>query len=264
MLLKRTGLPEEGELLLCEVSNIHFHSVFVKILEYNIDGMVHISEIAPGRIRNIRDYVKEGKYIVCNVLRVNVEKKHVDLSLRRVNERERVFKNNQIKLEQRSEKIVEQVAKELKLDKKKLYTDVTTELFKDYSWLYDAFLEVSEEKITFDKYKLDKKVLELLTTFVKQQIKPPLARIQMLYDIKTYVPDGVEVVKKAFSDVRKNVKGNFILKYEGGSKYLAEITAENFPICEDVLKQITTILEGYFSNPESLFSFEKKDVKASA
>jgi translation initiation factor 2 subunit 1 len=101
-MIKKTGFPEEGELLLCTVTKIFGHSVFVNIEEYGRSGMVHISEISPGRIRNLRDYVVEGKKIVCAVLRVNKEKGHVDLSLRRVNEGQRRKKLEQIKQEQKT------------------------------------------------------------------------------------------------------------------------------------------------------------------
>ena len=89
MLYKKQGFPEESELVMCTVSNIQYHSVFADLDEYGRQGMIHISEISPGRIRNIRDYVKEGKKIVCKVLRVNSERGHIDLSLRRVNEAQR-------------------------------------------------------------------------------------------------------------------------------------------------------------------------------
>jgi len=62
MFYKKKGLPEENSIVLCTVKKILFHSIFVDLDEYqNQDGMIHISEIAPGRIRNIRDYVAEGK-----------------------------------------------------------------------------------------------------------------------------------------------------------------------------------------------------------
>ena len=61
MYYKKSDLPEEGEILLCTVTNIQYSSVFVKMDENDKSGMIHISEIAAGRIRNIRDYVKEGK-----------------------------------------------------------------------------------------------------------------------------------------------------------------------------------------------------------
>src|SRR3989304_3207775 len=62
---RKKGFPEEHELLICTVTKVDLQGVFVSIDEYAIQGMIHISEIAPGRIRNIRDYVKEGKVIVC-------------------------------------------------------------------------------------------------------------------------------------------------------------------------------------------------------
>src|SRR3989338_11129087 len=114
MFYKKEGKPESGELVLCTVKKILYHSVFVSLDEYqNIEGMVHISEIAPGRIRNLRDYVKEGKRIVCKVLKIHKEKGHIDLSLRRVNQSQRIRKNTEYKQEIRAEKILENVAKEL-------------------------------------------------------------------------------------------------------------------------------------------------------
>jgi translation initiation factor 2 subunit 1 len=79
MLYKKTGLPEESELVLCTVTKVLPNSVFVTLDEYGIDGLIHISEVSPGRIRNIRDFVKEGKKVVCKILRINVERGQVDV-----------------------------------------------------------------------------------------------------------------------------------------------------------------------------------------
>src|SRR3990167_9616471 len=89
MLYKKKGMPEVNEVVMCTVKKVLFHSVFVDIEDYGLEGMIHISEVSPGRIRNIRDYVKEGKKIVCKVLKVDEVKGHIDLSLRRVNEAEK-------------------------------------------------------------------------------------------------------------------------------------------------------------------------------
>lgn len=116
MFFKRESLPEEGDLVLCTVKKILFHSVFVSIDEYKeLEGMVHISEVAPGRIRNLRDYIRENKQIVCKVLRIDRQKGHIDLSLRRVNPSARSKKLNEYKQEEKAEKILEQVAKGLTL-----------------------------------------------------------------------------------------------------------------------------------------------------
>ena len=75
MLLKKKGFPEEDEIVICTVTKIHFHSVFVNLDEYGRSGLIHISEVSPGRIRNLRDFVVEGKKVVCKVLRIDEERK---------------------------------------------------------------------------------------------------------------------------------------------------------------------------------------------
>jgi len=50
MLYRREGFPDEGEIVLCTVTKINPNSVFVHVDDYDKGGMVHISEISPGRI----------------------------------------------------------------------------------------------------------------------------------------------------------------------------------------------------------------------
>ena len=72
MYYKKQGLPEENEVILCTVKKILPHSIFVDLDEYeNKEGLIHISEISPGRVRNIRDFVKEGKKIGWKVLKLD-------------------------------------------------------------------------------------------------------------------------------------------------------------------------------------------------
>ena len=132
MLLKKEGFPEEDELVMCTITKVQFHSVFAQLDEYDKSGMIHISEVSPGRIRNIRDFVKEGKKVVCKVLRVSPEKGHIDLSLRRVGETQRRNKVDELKQEQKAEKILEFVAKDLNVPLKKLFEDVTNSISKKY------------------------------------------------------------------------------------------------------------------------------------
>ena len=133
MFLKKKGFPEESELVICTVTKIHYHSVFVSLTEYNhLSGMIHISEISPGRIRNLSDYVKEGKVIVCKVLRVNRERRQIDLSLRRVSEHHRRHKIDSIKQETIAEKILEFVANKHEQKLVDLYEEITEKVFKEY------------------------------------------------------------------------------------------------------------------------------------
>ena len=51
MLYKKQGMPDEDEIVLCTVTAVHHHSVFAKLDDYGKTGMIHISEVSPGRIR---------------------------------------------------------------------------------------------------------------------------------------------------------------------------------------------------------------------
>ena len=116
MFYKKQGYPEEGEIAVATVKKILYHSVFATLDEYaSMEGMIHISEISPGRIRNIRDYVKEGKQIICKILRIDRQKGHIDLSLRRVSTTQRINKTADWKQEQKAEKALGVLGK--KLDK---------------------------------------------------------------------------------------------------------------------------------------------------
>jgi len=167
MFLRKEGIPEEGELVLCTINNIHFHSVFAKLDEYNKSGLIHISEVSPGRIRNIRDFVSEGKKVVCKVIRVNAEKGHIDLSLRRVNESQRRNKISEIKLEQMAEKIVEQTAKKTGTQASEIYASIMGKLKGRYSSLYAFFEDVSFGKASLKEISLKPKAAEELEELIK-------------------------------------------------------------------------------------------------
>ena len=257
MMLRRNGLPEEGELLLCEVKKVHYHSVFVYILEYGIEGMIHSSEIAPGRIRNIRDYVREGKFVVCKVLRVDLQKRHVDLSLRRVTERERIEKNNQISQEKRAEKIVEHIANEFKLEPRVLYEKIACVLLKDYDYLYDAFLEFSKGKLKLANIDIPEKIRARLEEEIKENIKPPMAVIKGHLKISTYDPEGVKLIRRAFKETNKKHGNSVKLRYEGGGTYYLQITADDYEKCEKILKNYLNSLQGFFTNQNNTFEFQR-------
>ena len=132
MFYRKEGNPENSEVVLCTVTKILPNAVFVRIDEYDKGGMIHISEIAPGRIRNLNDYVYVDKKIVCKVLRTDEQKGHIDLSLRRVNEGQRRDKVNQLKKEQKAEKIIEMLANSIKRKPEDLYKEITKNVFAEY------------------------------------------------------------------------------------------------------------------------------------
>jgi translation initiation factor 2 alpha subunit (eIF-2alpha) len=93
----------EGDLIICKVINIAKTTVFVETLS-GVQGSMVLSEIAPGRIRNLRVYVVPNKIIVCKVLHVKGD--HLFLSLRRVKEKDRKELMAQYKKEKTYESVI--------------------------------------------------------------------------------------------------------------------------------------------------------------
>jgi len=77
---------KEDDIVLCKVKKIEKTSVFLDI-EDNGEGSMMMSEVAAGRIRNLRNYVSLNKQVVCKVLKISGD--HIELSLRRVTSREK-------------------------------------------------------------------------------------------------------------------------------------------------------------------------------
>ncbi|MCK4588818.1 MAG: S1 RNA-binding domain-containing protein [Nanoarchaeota archaeon] len=238
MLYRREGFPQDDELVFCTVTKIMHSSVFVVLDEYERSGMINISEIAPGRIRNIRDYVTQGKKVVCKVLRVDKVKGHIDVSLRRVNDMERKRKLEEIKQEQKAEKIIELIAKELKIKTEELYEKVANQAFEKYPYLFSFFKDVGEEKAHVKDLGLGKKETDLLQTIVADKFKPPKIEIKGFFDLKTYQPNGVDIIKKILVGVEKTA--GVSLDYLGGGRYRIKVESDSYKNAEKTLAEIET------------------------
>ena len=246
MFYKKSGIPGESELVLCTVKKILFHSVFVTLDEYkNLEGMIHISEIAPGRIRNIRDYVRESKTLVCKVLKVNKERKQIDLSLRRVSLSIRKAKNAEYKQQQKAEKILELVAKELKTTLSDVYEKIGYKLMEEYESLNNSFQKILNEEIDLAKSNIPKEYAKTLTKIIKEKIKLPTVRTNQTIKLSTSAANGVTKIKDIFKKTKAFCKEkNYEVKfsYISAPKYSITLISKEHKKAEHDIKEITNFI----------------------
>ncbi len=257
MFYKKKGKPTAGDLVVCTVKKILYHSVFVSIDEYeNLEGMIYISEIAPGRIRNLRDYVIEGKRIVCKVLEINIQG-NINLSLRRAPLSARVSKINEYNNEEKAEKLVEQVGKEFKIDLKKFYETLGETAIAKYSGIY-PFLQAIVEKgrNVIDDFKPNQKFAEALFNTVKEKIKLPEVKIGGTLILKSYMGAGVDDIKKILQDLIKN---KINVHYLGAPNYKLSVTANNFKKAENILKAGVETASAQAEKAKCEFKFIKNE-----
>ncbi len=231
MLLKRKDLPEEGEIVLCTVTSIPRFGAFVRLEEFeNLTGLIPISEVAAGRIKNVRDYLREGQVIVCRVLRVNKEKGHIDLSLRRVSEAQRRKKLEQVRQLQRVEKLVEYVAKQTGEDPARLLQALEDALLTKYESVYTAFISVVKGEEDLRTLKdIRKETAEELHQRILERIKPPEVTIQGVLTIENSAGDGADRIRHFLTSLEeKQVR----LHYLGSGSWKYQITAPDYKTAE--------------------------------
>ncbi|MEM1878142.1 MAG: S1 RNA-binding domain-containing protein, partial [Desulfurococcaceae archaeon] len=90
MVLPRKELPDQGELTIATVKDIHEFGAYVTLDEYaDLKAFLPWSEVSSKWIRDIREVIREGQKIVVKVIRVDKGKKEVDVSLKRVSDTEK-------------------------------------------------------------------------------------------------------------------------------------------------------------------------------
>ena len=231
---------ESGDVVLCTVDRIVGTNVFVNI-EGDGEGSIVFSEIAPGRIRNIRDYVFPKKKIVCKVLRISGDR--VDLSLRRVTLKEQKELKEVYKQERSLINILKTILKEKA-------ENVLEEISKRGG--IQSFLE----KIRNDPEELEeligkqdsKKVLEI---FKAQKQKKAVVKKEII--LKSMDSDGIEKIK----DILGNIEGTEI-RYISAGKYSLKREDENIKEADQKLNEIIEVIEKKAKISSLDFSIVKK------
>ncbi|MDP3728220.1 MAG: S1 RNA-binding domain-containing protein [bacterium] len=263
MFYKKKGLPEENSIVLCTVKKILFHSIFVELDEYeHQEGMIHISEIAPGRIRNIRDYVTEAKKLVVQVLRVDKERRQVDLSLRRVPLSLRNKKNEEYKQEIKSEKLLEYIGKELKLDIKDIYQKMGYKLLDHFGLLGIAFNDISafgHEAIK--DLGFPQKEAEVLVRIVQEKIKPIEVTVNTTVLLQSFSEKGVEDIKATLEEAEKYAKKKEIkvnIVYISAPKYRIEVSSNEYKTAEEELEEVNKVIFDEMKKRKGIVELVKK------
>lgn len=259
MYYKRTDYPEEDELVMCTVTNVQYNSVFVRLDDFNNkSGLIHISEVSPGRIRNLRDFVKEGKVVICKVLRVNLQRGHIDVSLRRVNEAQRRSKVEERKAEQKAEKIVETLATQLKKKPQEVYDAVAEKIIPEYGMLSYAFTDVVENGVSLEEIGVPLEYAKDLQALVIERIKPKEVLIEGDLQLVSYAIDGLEKIKKILIDFDAS-NDQITIRYLGAGAWRVEINAPEFKDAEKILKDALEPAQKAATEADVKLTFKRKE-----
>ncbi len=217
---------EVGDTVLCTVDRIVGTTVFVHLDNHGVEGSIVVSEISPGRIRNLRDFVVPKKKIVCKVLRTS--KGNVELSLRRVTLKEKNEVMNAYKQERRYKSILKSV---LGNDTNKFLLNL-----KDIS-LSEFMSEAKSNPNVLNKY-LDKSKSEKISEILgKDKTKKSIVKKEI--SLKSTNPQGLNDIKSLFESVQKNVE----VLYISGGKYTLKVESSDLKKADNELNEVINEIE---------------------
>ena len=227
--------PSEGDLIVGTVHKVLNYGAFASLEEYEgKEAFIHISEVSSGWVKNIRDYVRENQKIVGRVLRVNPKKGHVDVSMKRIREDQRTRKIQQWKIEQKAEKLLEIAAKTIGKDIDIAYEEIGYAIIEEFGDLYEAFETAAEEgSSSLTERGMDEDWANAITEIAKKNISPPEVNITGYVDLKSYAPNGVDVIKSALGSVEAE---NISVQCVGAPRYRLIVKSSDYLTAENLMK----------------------------
>jgi translation initiation factor 2 alpha subunit (eIF-2alpha) len=233
---------EVGDLVVCTVDRIVGTVVFVKILEENkeIEGSIVTSEIAPGRIRNLRDYVVPKKRIVCKVLRITSQG-NVELSLRRVTLKEKKEMTEYEKQEKNYTGILKGVLKEKALE-------IIEKISKEEK--VSDFLQRAKSNPELLEKFIDKKDSEKILEILNSQ-KQKKKEIKKEIFLSTTRPEGIELIKEILGNIK-----DIEIKYISAGRYSFRIQSANPKLADNKLKEVFSHIEKEAKKKDMEFSIK--------
>ena len=251
-------MPEQGEIILATVTKVMDHGAYVTLDEYDdVQGFLHISEIAPGWIRSVNRFVKDGEKKVLLVKKVKA--RDIDLSLKQVSKDQKKQKLKEVKKYEKGKTLLENLQEKTKLTDEEI-EKIEDKMYTQFDSVYDGFMEIARNGISIiTDLKFTKKITTALEE-ICSKIKLPSVEIRGIMEITNNKSNGVEIIKKTLLDIIKK-DSTMDITYLGAPKYRISITSEDFKSAEKSLKPIIEEIQKNIEKKKGLFKFTREDSK---
>ena len=202
--MKYSGWPDQGELVVGKVDEITDFGVFVDLEEYEDKrGLAHISEVASGWIKNVRDHVNEGQTVVAKVLDVDESAQQIDLSIKDVNDHQRKDKIQEWKNEQKADNWMLLAFGEDISDEQ--YAAIANELLAEFGSMYDGFEQAAiHGEPALEDADLDDDEVEAIVETARENVSVPYVTVTGYVTLESPAGDGVDVIQEALQAAEGN------------------------------------------------------------
>ncbi|MFC4449243.1 translation initiation factor IF-2 subunit alpha [Halorussus aquaticus] len=260
--MKYSGWPEPGELVVGKIDEIEDFGVFVDLSEYEgKHGLIHVSEVASGWIKNIRDHVNEGQTVVCKVLDVDESAQQIDLSLKDVNDHQHSEKIQEWKNEQKADNWMELAFGEDVDDDK--YAHVANAMLAEFGGLYGGFEQAAiHGPEALESTDLTDEEIERIVDTARENVSVPYVTVTGYVDLESPSESGVDDIKEALQaaegngDIPEEVELD--VTYVGAPEYRIRVRAPNYKTAESQLEESAARAESAIESVGGTGSFHRE------
>lgn len=207
-MVKKRGMPSIGELVVCKIKKINPNSGFAQLEEYeNLEGMIHISEVSSGWVRDIRKFIKPDQMVIAKIMRVD-ERGHISLSLKRVDAKQENDKMREYKLNQRAEKMLQIAALKMKKSIDQAYEEVGFLLQESMGSLYIGFKAAMQNPEQLKNRGVPEKWIKIMAEIAEKNIEQKEFEFKAGIIMKSSSGQGITKIKdtlKKISDMHLDV-----------------------------------------------------------
>lgn len=211
------------DVIFCTVKKIEGTTVFLEA-EGNQPGSMMMSEVAAGRIRNIRDYVSRGRKIVCKILRIAPD--HLELSLRRVTAKEKDEVLERYKKERALVNMLKTVGEK---------PEPIIEKIKESYEIVEFIEEVREDIKVLEKFVSAENAKKLFEIISEKEGREKV--VERVFVLKSFSERGVEDLKEVLDLKEVNVH------YLGSSMFSVSASGKDFKGAEGKMEGILEEIE---------------------
>ncbi len=226
-------LPNVDEIVMCNVEKIQEECIYVRLIEYdNIEGMVQLADASTRRKRKSVCLLKVNKKYPLLVVRIDEEKKYIDLSNKFLSDEDRDVATDRHHKYSFTVKMLKSFISKInnnKYEKSLLthYADKTlwkVEPRKCYEYIIENYIQQKN----FDLFDLTEEEKEIFRLSLEKSLGDVLFKSQLNFMARNTNFEGVHSLKNSFEKIKNefslttmiNVAPNYYVQIESDSENL--------------------------------------------
>lgn len=239
-------LPNVDEIVMCNVEKIQEQCIYVRLLEYdNIEGMVQLADASTRRKRKSVCLLKVNKKYPLLVIRVDEEKKYIDLSNKFLSDEDRELATNRHQKYSFTIKMLKSFISAKNNNKYDMF--LLNEYAEKTLWkieprkCYEYIIENYIKQKNFDLFDLTDNEKDIFRSTLERSLGDILFKSQLNFMARSTNFKGVNSLKESFNIIKENFNITTIL--EVSPNYYIQIESDNENSNLETLNKLEAVLQ---------------------